>query len=882
MDAKLAFESKNIWLRSMSCATDSAHSAQIKRLKASYGRFWSNAIVLARQIQHDVKNLTLHDESHFEALWERVDQIAGSDLVLSPLEVFVLGGAILLHDNANSLAAFKGGIEELRKTPEWRDAAAEWTNKNEGRDEAASLGAEATSAILFEVLRSLHAERAETLANLSFENGGQTFHLIEDDQLRTHLGDIIGQIAASHHWDITTLSSRLPRVRGALSNMPSNWTIRPVLIACLLRCADATQLDQQRAPDFLYAILNLRGVSELHWRAQNRLAAPVISSHDPSALIFSSTMSFGPDDAEAWWIAHDAIQVANRELQASNSLLRDLRLPPLAISRVEGALSPSALSEYVTVKGWRPVQAEIKISKVGKIVEMFGGEQLYGAEPMVAVRELIQNCADAIRFRRELEPSGSGYDGRITVRIRTCEDDETSYWLDIEDDGIGMSEAVLTGPLIDFGSSYLSSALVKSERPGLLSKGRMRIGQFGIGFFSCFMIANEVLVTSRPFDKGRDETRTLHFRDGLGHRPLLLDDRLADLSIMSTRVRLKLSSDQYSKLMEIPIPNFYEEKSVTISTLVGILSPMLDVDLFVEESGHTRLIHRRKWMEEDRLSWLRRITAAEIRDDAKFEECLAEAVPLLTFIDPADPALGLACIMGNAGAGVPTVGTLRASLTFNSFANEYNGAIDYYAGDASRRRGEARAGSMLGVWATEQARRHRDANTDLSKRVAIAERVADFGGDPSLVATMSLDRKLISLEEVLAYLAAKGDLYMPIKYRDFAGEQVAITVVRERHTGFVDSYRPGELEFVIPTIEAASENNSDFYILPTEGYKARSGFYTVLGELAERSGYEIIAEIIDRVDFARYVGQASHREGLFPGKMIGCTGLKIHAQLMQN
>lgn len=187
------FEETNIWLKTLGADNvDTKNTAQLERLRSAYRTFWERAIVLSREIQRDVPNLTLHDESHFSALWSRADQIAGPSLTLSPLEVFVLGGAILLHDNANSLAAFDGGLAALKTTPEWKDALAEWANKNDSPIDESLLSPEASSSILFEVLRGLHAERAQTLAGLSFEVGGNTFRLIEDDQLRTHVGEIMG------------------------------------------------------------------------------------------------------------------------------------------------------------------------------------------------------------------------------------------------------------------------------------------------------------------------------------------------------------------------------------------------------------------------------------------------------------------------------------------------------------------------------------------------------------------------------------------------------------------------------------------------------------------------------------------------------------------
>lgn len=873
------YENTGIWSRSLGEVSDLKYNAQRERLRTAYRAFWNNATVLSRAIQRDVPNLTLHDEAHFDALWSAADQIAGPELMLTPLEIFVLGGAILLHDNANSLAAFPGGLDELRRTPEWQDALVERGGESGSESDLDALPSETLSAVIFEVLRSLHAERALNLASLSFKNGEQTVHLIEDEQLRTHLGEVMGLIAASHHWDVATLGTRLPTIRGALGGMPQDWTVRPVLLACLLRCADATQLDQQRAPDFLYAMLRLRGLSESHWRAQNRLAAPVIAPDDPTALIFSSTIPFGPGDSDAWWIAHDAIQVANRELQLSNALLRDHRLPHFAVNRVEGALSPSALSRFVAVKGWRPVQAEIKISQIGKVVEMFGGKELYGHEPSVALRELIQNAADAVRFRRELEPQGSGYEGRITIRLKTNEQQPNTHWLDIEDDGLGMSEAVLTGPLIDFGSSYMSSALVKSERPGLLSKGKKRLGCYGIGFFSCFMIADEVLVTSRQFDDGRDKLRTLHFQDGLGHRPLLLDDRPADFgNVSSTRVRLLLTADKHKKLLKLKFSGHRDSLPISLSALVGALCPMLDADVYVEEHGETHLIHSRRWMDEDRLAWLRRITVADVRSDNMLDENLAIAAPLLKFVDPNEPNVGLACITGMPSAGVATVSTLKASMVFgSSFSDEFVGTLDYEPADPRRSRGKPKAEGHLRSWASGQAKLNLEAGIEMPRKKYIAERVAAFGGDATPVVMMRLNQEWADLDSILKHLTEVGPLHAPIAYSHSTDGQIVITVVRERHTGFIDNYRPGELEYLLPTLQAGSDNSS-LYAIPSPNDLAELGFLMLLTRFAAQLGISIQSDFIERVDFARYVGQASPRDGLMPGKLIGGLGLKIWAE----
>ncbi|MGB8842517.1 MAG: hypothetical protein WCC64_15765 [Aliidongia sp.] len=39
--------------------------------------------------------LTLHDEAHLSALWDRASQLAGTDFHLNPLEAFIFGGAVI-------------------------------------------------------------------------------------------------------------------------------------------------------------------------------------------------------------------------------------------------------------------------------------------------------------------------------------------------------------------------------------------------------------------------------------------------------------------------------------------------------------------------------------------------------------------------------------------------------------------------------------------------------------------------------------------------------------------------------------------------------------------------------------------------------------------
>lgn len=867
------YEQVGLWQRAFRETGAPFTDAALDRLTVAYRQFWKNAVTLADQIQKSVPGLTLHDEAHFDALWARADQIAGPNFSLSPLELFVLGGAILVHDNANSVAAFAGGLDDVKGTPEWADAEAEWRERQPEGSSDAELSESAHIAILLDTLRAIHAERAETLAELEVDVDGSKLRLLSDDGLRRHLGELIGLVAASHHWDVRSLSNQLPGTQGSLAGMPDQWVVRPILVALLLRCADAVQLDQSRAPDFLFGLLRIKGLSAEHWRAQNRLATPVIDPADPEALLFTSTRSFKEEAADAWWIAYEALHMASGELQAADALLRDLRLPPFTVRRISGADSPLRLSEHVRVQGWQPVEAEVKITDVAKVVGTFGGEQLYGRDYSVPLRELIQNAADAVRLRRRLEPADSGYSGRIVVRLLDGDSEQSSVI--VEDDGIGMSTAVLTGPLIDFGGSYLSSTIVKREHPGLRAAAPHRIGKYGIGFFSSFMLADEIRISSRPFESGVDAVRTLLFKRGIFDRPLLLEQRPEGFGpLVSTRIALKVSQEKLRLVLQFPGGMAENRPTLSIEQLVGMLCPMLDVDVYVDSGTGAKLIHGAQWFNEDRRAWLQRILVPEAAGSPYVQDLIDVCAGRLTFLDLNDPAAGLAAIVTGA-AGVNTVGALRASFLFNRYADGFIGAIDHEPGGPRREAGKPRAKSLLASWATQQAMLIANSLPSFPTRQHLAEIVSAYGGDSSPLFGLQLNGEWIDLEAIVDKLLVGETLYAPLK-AGFKGE-AKLARVRERHSGFIDNYQQDELKYLLPTLEATDGSRDAIYELPEADTPDDRSFFEIIGRRAASRGFLLHAEGVADIEFAEYVGQPSPREGLFVGKKIKTAGLKLWA-----
>jgi hypothetical protein len=186
------------------------------------------------------------------------------------------------------------------------------------------------------------------------------------------------------------------------------------------------------------------------------------------------------------------------------------------------------------------VDTTIRSTDIPKVAAALGGDKLYGSDQTAAIREIIQNSLDAIQARKLIEDREENW-GNIALKLHRSEGES---WLTVEDNGVGMSEYVLTEVLLDFGKSLWRSSEILEQFPSLLARGMRPRGQFGIGFFSAFMLGDFVRVTTRRCDQGLSTALTLTFSDGLNARPILTHappERCPKDG--GTRIEIKLKTD---------------------------------------------------------------------------------------------------------------------------------------------------------------------------------------------------------------------------------------------------------------------------------------------------------------------------------------------------
>ena len=154
----------------------------------------------------------------------------------------------------------------------------------------------------------------------------------------------------------------------------------------------------------------------------------------------------------------------------------------------------------------------------------------------IFLRELISNASDALDKLRFESTKGSEIAGKelpLEIKINFSEADAT---ITITDTGIGMtSEEIITniGTIAKSGSDAFIKELKEANQDT-----NSIIGRFGVGFYAVFMVAKEVVVTSKSYVPG---SPTVQWKsDGLGEYEL---DEVADDRERGTTIQIFLKDD---------------------------------------------------------------------------------------------------------------------------------------------------------------------------------------------------------------------------------------------------------------------------------------------------------------------------------------------------
>lgn len=207
----------------------------------------------------------------------------------------------------------------------------------------------------------------------------------------------------------------------------------------------------------------------------------------------------------------------------------------------------------------------------------------------IFLRELISNASDALdKLRFETTRGADVLDAGDPLEIR-IDFDEKKKILTIKDSGIGMNKSeIITniGTIAKSGSAEFIKTLQESK-----ADANNIIGKFGVGFYSVFMVAKEVIIKSRSFRK--DDLPIEWKSDGLGDYEVEeLNEKLPrgtsieihlkdDASEFAEKYKLESTIKKHSSFISFPI-YLAKEKINTINALWREPKPSIKKEQYAE------------------------------------------------------------------------------------------------------------------------------------------------------------------------------------------------------------------------------------------------------------------------------------------------------------
>ncbi|WP_439402677.1 hypothetical protein ACNJYA_09760 [Bradyrhizobium sp. DASA03068] len=358
--------------------------------------------------------------------------------------------------------------------------------------------------------------------------------------------DDLSMLCKSHHEGYSELCES--RFDARLVGSPAA-SVNIRFLAAILRLADVLEFDPERTPP---VILQHRGIvpkSRVFWHQDQGIAFKF--SDDRSKLIFSARTP----DARIHKAVLSVADYVDAELTCCHNLNQQGAFAQGVISDTERRAYiwqlPANLTLDVKEKddSFTYIEGTFR-PDVPRLLELLSGTQLYN-DPRAAVRELIQNAADAIseligheRLRQDDADNPEHEKTFASLhKIRlTFEREGERLWLRCADDGVGLNKSQIERRLLRSGANERPEFKALEREARAKGFSVFRTGQFGIGLLSYFMIADRV-----EFDTKRSEEAG----DGGGNAWTFVTEGIASFGELKrssrdrhgTEVRLRLRDD---------------------------------------------------------------------------------------------------------------------------------------------------------------------------------------------------------------------------------------------------------------------------------------------------------------------------------------------------
>nr|XP_031829963.1 endoplasmin [Nomia melanderi] len=291
------------------------------------------------------------------------------------------------------------------------------------------------------------------------------------------------------------------------------------------------------------------------------------------ALLFVAALFLLTGLASAEGLVEEDVETVENDLGASRE---GSRTDDQVIQREEEAIKLDGLNVAQMKELRDKAEKFVFQTEVNRIMKLIINS-LYRNKD-IFLRELISNASDAldkIRLLSLTDKTVLDSNPELAIRIKS---DKENKILSITDSGIGMNKNDLINNLGTIAKSGTAEFLGKMQETSNTQDLNDMIGQFGVGFYSAFLVSNTVIVTS----KHNDEKQYIWQSDSSSYS--IVEDPRGDTLKRGTTVSLHLKDEALDFLEEDTIRNLVKKYSQFINFPIYLWSSkVIQVDEEEEE-----------------------------------------------------------------------------------------------------------------------------------------------------------------------------------------------------------------------------------------------------------------------------------------------------------
>ncbi len=342
-----------------------------------------------------------------------------------------------------------------------------------------------------------------------------------------------------------------------LSNdtVKGSYQLNSQFIALLLRIADYLDIDESRAPLYLYKYLNPKDFGDMEWQQhfviENRNKIVFNEKTGNKRVEFYGT-SNNPSIHRKLLKYFDNV---NLELKNAVNLSETFQNQQYTLQL------KTNIENKMRTKGFNFSDFKLTLD-FNAVTKLLMGEHIYGNKKY-GLRELIQNSMDACKVMLE-ESYGKDeflyilYQPFINIIL-----DKDRKQVSIFDNGRGMSLDILKNYFLNVGVSYYVS-----DEYLLRGNNYTPIGNYGIGFLACFMLSDSVIVNTKYY--GESKLNKIEFENNSEYTCLTYEENPRPQG-----TEIILNYDQFFNIFDnnsTKVQSFIESNFLDCSIPINIIS----------------------------------------------------------------------------------------------------------------------------------------------------------------------------------------------------------------------------------------------------------------------------------------------------------------------